>query len=139
MGSMRLNACSNIGGGPCRSATSIAEGARARRLSALRDARLFPKAGPDGTMDYRSLFKLFWGGGSSVMAHLSGVESEKALAAGARVHANLPVSQLIETALIKGEAKLAANGALVAETGARTGRSPKDKFIVDDAATHELE
>jgi len=33
---------------------------------------------------------------------------------------------------------LAANGALVAVTGARTGRSPKDKFIVDDAATHEL-
>jgi len=80
------------------------------------------------------------------MAHLtevesvmvSGVEQVKALAAGARVHANLPVSQLIETALIKGEAKLAANGALVAVTGARTGRSPKDKFIVDDAATHEL-
>ena len=33
---------------------------------------------------------------------------------------------------------MAANGALVAVTGARTGRSPKDKFTVDDAVTHEL-
>ena len=75
------------------------------------------------------------------MASLAGVElleSLKALTAGARVHANLPVSQLFETALVRGEARLAANGALVAVTGARTGRSPKDKFIVDDAATHEL-
>jgi len=75
------------------------------------------------------------------MASLAGVESLellKGLTAGARVHANLPVSQLIETAIVRGEARLAANGALVAVTGTRTGRSPKDKFIVDDAATHEL-
>jgi phosphoenolpyruvate carboxykinase (ATP) len=75
------------------------------------------------------------------MASLAGVgslELLKGLTAGARVHANLPVSQLFETALVRGEARLAANGALVAVTGARTGRSPKDKFIVDDAATHEL-
>ena len=75
------------------------------------------------------------------MASLAGVESLellKGLTAEARVHANLPVSQLFETALVRGEARLAANGALVAVTGARTGRSPKDKFIVDDAATHEL-
>ena len=71
------------------------------------------------------------------MASHSGVESVKALAAGPRVHANLSVARLTETALLRGEARLAANGALVAETGARTGRSPKDKFIVDDAATHD--
>ncbi len=76
------------------------------------------------------------------MAHLSGVElvSEveqvKALAAGKSVHANLPMAQLVETALVRGEGHLAANGALVAVTGARTGRSPKDKFTVDDAVTH---
>jgi phosphoenolpyruvate carboxykinase (ATP) len=48
------------------------------------------------------------------------------------------VARLVETALLRGEAQLAANGALMAVTGARTGRSPKDKFIVDDATTHEL-
>jgi len=70
------------------------------------------------------------------MANVSGVEAVKALAAGERVHANLPMAQLIETALVRGEGHLAANGALVAVTGARTGRSPKDKFTVDDAVTH---
>jgi phosphoenolpyruvate carboxykinase (ATP) len=72
------------------------------------------------------------------MASLSGVESLKALAASPLVHANQCTAQLVETALLRGEAKLAANGALVAVTGARTGRSPKDKFTVDDAVTHEL-
>jgi phosphoenolpyruvate carboxykinase (ATP) len=50
----------------------------------------------------------------------------------------MSVARLVETALLRGEAQLAANGALMAVTGARTGRSPKDKFIVDDATTHEL-
>ncbi|MGD0095077.1 MAG: phosphoenolpyruvate carboxykinase (ATP) [Terracidiphilus sp.] len=72
------------------------------------------------------------------MASLSGVESLKALAASPLVHANLCAAQLVETALMRGEAKLAANGALVAVTGARTGRSPKDKFTVDDATTHTV-
>jgi phosphoenolpyruvate carboxykinase (ATP) len=66
------------------------------------------------------------------------MELLKGLATGGRVHANLPVAQLIETSLVRGEAQLAANGALVAVTGARTGRSPKDKYTVDDAVTHEL-
>jgi phosphoenolpyruvate carboxykinase (ATP) len=72
------------------------------------------------------------------MASLSGVESLKALAASPLVHANLCAAQLVETALLRGEAKLAANGALVAVTGARTGRSPKDKFTVDDSVTHDV-
>jgi phosphoenolpyruvate carboxykinase (ATP) len=60
------------------------------------------------------------------MGNLSIAESLPALAAGPQVHANLPVAQLIETALARGEARLASNGALVAYTGSRTGRSPKD-------------
>ena len=72
------------------------------------------------------------------MAILSGVESLKALAAGPLVHANLCSAQLVETSLKRGEGQLAANGALVAVTGARTGRSPKDKFTVDDAVTHDV-
>jgi len=64
-------------------------------------------------------------------------EAVRALAAGPQVHRNLPAAQLVESALLRGEARLASNGALVAVTGARTGRSPRDKFTVDDAGTHE--
>jgi phosphoenolpyruvate carboxykinase (ATP) len=50
----------------------------------------------------------------------------------------MEVAQLVESALLRGEGRLAANGAFVATTGQRTGRSPRDKFIVDDEATHDL-
>ena len=69
---------------------------------------------------------------------MSGVEALKALAAGPLVHANLCAAELVERSLKRGEGQLAANGALVSVTGARCGRSPKDKFTVDDAVTHEL-
>src|SRR5580658_6220759 len=71
------------------------------------------------------------------MGSVSIAEAIRALASGAQVHRNLPAAQLVETALLRGEARLAANGALVATTGARTGRSPRDKFTVDDATTHD--
>ena len=51
------------------------------------------------------------------------------------VHWNLHPAQLVEAALRRNEAQLAARGSLVAETGKRTGRSPKDKFTVKDAIT----
>jgi phosphoenolpyruvate carboxykinase (ATP) len=57
------------------------------------------------------------------------------LLAGRAVHRNLTASVLVEHSLRRGEGRLASNGALVAETGSRTGRSPKDKFIVKDAIT----
>src|SRR5579871_1977098 len=50
-------------------------------------------------------------------------------------HANLSSAELVEEALRQGNARLAANGALNAETVPRTGRSPKDKLIVRDADT----
>jgi phosphoenolpyruvate carboxykinase (ATP) len=48
---------------------------------------------------------------------------------------NLEAPQLYEEAIRRGEAAIAKGGALVATTGAHTGRSPKDKFIVRDALT----
>jgi len=51
------------------------------------------------------------------------------------VHWNLGAPQLYELALQGAEAQIAAHGALVADTGAHTGRSPKDKFVVRDANT----
>src|SRR5437588_1186 len=48
---------------------------------------------------------------------------------------NLSTAKLVEHSLTRGEAQLASNGAVVGETGKRTGRSPKDKFIVKDSAT----
>ncbi len=52
-----------------------------------------------------------------------------------KVHRNLFPAPLAEAALRRGEAELAARGSLVAETGKRTGRSPKDKFTIKDGVT----
>lgn len=57
---------------------------------------------------------------------------------GAAFRRNLSVPELTEEAVKRGEAQLADTGALTARTGQYTGRSPKDKFLVDDAATHAL-
>jgi phosphoenolpyruvate carboxykinase (ATP) len=46
------------------------------------------------------------------------------------IYANLASARLVEAAVARGEGLLAANGALVAQTGKRTGRSPGDKFLV---------
>jgi phosphoenolpyruvate carboxykinase (ATP) len=51
------------------------------------------------------------------------------------VHRNLSTSKLVEIAIQNGEGVLSSRGALVSETGKRTGRSPKDKFTVKDAIT----
>jgi phosphoenolpyruvate carboxykinase (ATP) len=53
----------------------------------------------------------------------------------AKKHANLSATELIDFAIQRGEGVLASNGALVVTTGARTGRSPKDRFIVKDDLT----
>lgn len=51
------------------------------------------------------------------------------------VNWNLPAAVLVERAVRRGEAQLSADGVLTAETGAHTGRSPKDKFVVRDEST----
>jgi len=47
-------------------------------------------------------------------------------------YVQLTASQLIDKAVARGEGVLASNGALSVTTGTRTGRSPKDRFIVKD-------
>ena len=50
-------------------------------------------------------------------------------------HWNSSVPMLYEHAIRRGEGEIAAGGAFVARTGVHTGRTPRDKFIVADAAS----
>ncbi len=50
-------------------------------------------------------------------------------------HWNYPAPRLYEEAVRRGEGLVALGGALVCDTGTRTGRSPNDKFIVQDEET----
>jgi len=50
---------------------------------------------------------------------------------------NLDPAQLVEETIIRGEGVLANNGALAIDTGEFTGRSPKDRFVVEDEITKD--
>ncbi len=54
------------------------------------------------------------------------------------VHWNLTTPELYNHALRKGEGSLVHLGPLAVDTGKYTGRSPNDKFIVDDEQSHDL-
>ena len=52
---------------------------------------------------------------------------------------NLPTPGLYEEALKRNEAILAHKGPLVVRTGQYTGRSPGDKFVVEESTSKDLD
>lgn len=53
-----------------------------------------------------------------------------------KVHWNLPVASLVEMVVKKNEGMISSKGAISVVTGEFTGRSPMDRYIVDDDLTH---
>ena len=67
----------------------------------------------------------------------SGNLADSGIHTDATIYWNLDNMSLIDLAVERGEGFLSAHGALVTETGERTGRSPNDKFIVDEESTSQ--
>lgn len=55
-----------------------------------------------------------------------------------KIYRNLPISDLVNFALLREEGTLSESGALVVNTGKYTGRSPKDRFIVMQESVKDL-
>ena len=53
------------------------------------------------------------------------------------VHENLPPARLVEASVRRREGMISGSGALVVRTGKRTGRSPKDRFIIENDVTRD--
>ena len=70
--------------------------------------------------------------GSSTAAISATPLSMHGLSPSGSVHWNLSSDELHQTAVQRGEAEITAHGVLLATTGERTGRSPNDRFIVDE-------
>jgi len=62
---------------------------------------------------------------------------DKQISATSTTHTDLGAATLAEMSVLRGEAQFASNGALVVSTGKRTGRSPLDRFVVDEPSTSE--
>lgn len=53
------------------------------------------------------------------------------------VHTDLSRQELVQEIIRRNEGQLSTNQAIAVTTGERTGRSPRDRFIVQDALTHD--
>jgi phosphoenolpyruvate carboxykinase (ATP) len=63
--------------------------------------------------------------------------ADKLLSKASKAFTNLTPTELVEHALKNGEGVITDTGALMADTGEFTGRSPKDKFSVADGKTED--
>jgi phosphoenolpyruvate carboxykinase (ATP) len=63
--------------------------------------------------------------------------AEHGIDAAGEVYWNPTTSLLYTHALLRGEGRLAEGGPLVVDTGAHTGRAPKDKFLVREPGSEE--
>jgi len=71
------------------------------------------------------------------MSTMTSAAVDAAAFPGVAIHRNLSTAALVEAAIRRGEGELAANGALVCDTGDRRGRSPGDKFLEDTPGIHD--
>ena len=55
-----------------------------------------------------------------------------------KAYYNLSVPSLVEVIIKRKEGMLSSTGALSVKTGKFTGRSPDDRYIVDDEETHDM-
>ena len=53
------------------------------------------------------------------------------------LHRNLPVKELVDDIVKNGEGVIGLRGAAMVDTGIYTGRSPKDKYIVDEPSSND--
>lgn len=54
-----------------------------------------------------------------------------------KIYRNLPVEKLVEVSVQRKEGIVTSTGSLAVKTGKYTGRSPDDRYIVDDDETHD--
>ena len=63
--------------------------------------------------------------------------AELGISQNTNIYRNLPVESLIEETLLNNEGVMGMNGAVMVDTGAYTGRSPNDKFFVDEPSSSD--
>ncbi len=63
--------------------------------------------------------------------------NNQGLTGNSSIHWNQTAPQLYEAGLRRQEGVLSIDGAFVTETGEYTGRSPKDKFMIEDPAIQD--
>ena len=54
-----------------------------------------------------------------------------------QIYRNLSIDELIDETVNNNEGIIGANGASIVDTGKYTGRSPKDKYIVDEPSSND--
>ena len=63
--------------------------------------------------------------------------SELGITHNTNIFRNLPVERLIEETLLNGEGLMGMKGAIMVDTGTYTGRSPNDKFFVEEPSSRD--